>query len=273
MRAFRGAVCLGLMAWITGSAPSAAEIGREVDLALVLAVDVSGSIDADEARLQRQGYVAAITDPEVIGAIRAGIHRRIAVTYVEWHDSGLHRVLIDWTEIADAASAKAFAERLAEQPINIGRRTSISGAIEVGIELLRVPGVQPLRRVIDISGDGANNDGGPVDQARDHAVKAGITINGLPILNDRPNRFGFPNQADLDKYYEGCVIGGPGAFIVVAQSFETFAVAIRRKLILEIADSGGIRHDAQFVPPDYAPGCDIGERMSQEFYRRRFAPD
>lgn len=273
MRAIRRVVFLGLMLWLAGAAPTAAEIGREVDLALVLAVDVSGSIDADEARLQRQGYVAAITDPEVVGAIRAGIHRRIAVTYVEWHDYGMHRVLIDWTEIADAASAKTFADRLAEQPINIGRRTSISGAIEVGMELLRASGVQPLRQVIDISGDGANNDGEPVDLARDRAVKAGVTINGLPILNDRPNRFGFPNQPDLDKYYEGCVIGGPGAFLVVAKSFETFAVAIRRKLILEIADSGGIRHDAQMTPPGYAPGCDIGERMSREFYRRRFAPD
>lgn len=263
----------------------------EVDLQLVLAVDISGSVDQDEALLQRQGYVAAFRDPEVIRAIKGGMIGRIAVMYFEWASYGDNRLLVDWMVIGDEASAHLFAAMLAEAPIRTGLRTSITGAIDFALPRFAQADMRATRRVIDISGDGPNNDGGLIDFAREKAIAAGITINGLPIVNDRPNRFGFPNMIDLDKYYEGCVIGGPGAFIVVAQDFASFGEAVRRKLLLEIAGlvpeggraSVGRRETAQrpralpFQPgrallhrAQYSPGCDIGERRSRDFYQNRF---
>ncbi|MCW5732380.1 MAG: DUF1194 domain-containing protein [Alphaproteobacteria bacterium] len=263
----------------------------EVDLQLALAVDISGSVDQDEALLQRQGYVAAFRDPEIIRAIKGGMIGKIAVMYFEWASYGDNRLLVDWMVIGDEASAHMFAALLAEAPIRTGLRTSITGAIDFALPRFALGNFRATRRVIDISGDGPNNDGGLIDLAREKAIAAGITINGLPIVNDRPNRFGFPNMADLDKYYEGCVIGGPGAFIVVAQDFASFGEAVRRKLLLEIAGlvpeggraSVGRREAAQEArlapfPPargllhraQYTPGCDIGERRSRDFYQNRF---
>lgn len=271
---------LGLCAALSAVPVVAAE--EQVDLELALAVDVSGSVDQDEALLQRQGYVDAFRDPEIHRAIAGGIIGKIAVTYFEWASSGDNRVLVDWTLIQDAASARIFAATLAEAPIRTGLRTSISGAIEFAVPRFGANGFQGNRRVIDISGDGPNNDGALVDLARERAVAAGIVINGLPIVNDRPNRFGFPNMADLDKYYEGCVIAGPGAFVVVAEDFKSFAAAVRRKLLLEIAGAipdrpqrfaeGRPRAPRRILVSNtgYAPGCDIGERRSREYYRDRF---
>lgn len=261
------AFLLGLAAAACAAAAAAA---RPVDLELVLAVDVSGSIDAVEARLQRDGYVAALRHPDVIEAIQSGEHGRIALAYVEWAGYG-HRVLVlEWAEVADAASAEAFAARLAEAPISTGRRTSISAAIDFSLPLFEDNGFEGLRRTVDVSGDGANNDGRRVNDARDGAVAAGVTINGLPILNDRPNPFGFPVEKNLDRYYEACVIGGPGAFIVVARDFHAFAAAIRRKLVLEIAGrapAGADVKPAQFRGGDEgAPACDIGERRLRDYF-------
>ncbi|MGE0718325.1 MAG: DUF1194 domain-containing protein, partial [Alphaproteobacteria bacterium] len=223
---------LSFAALLFAGTPATAEA---VDLELVLAVDVSGSIDRDEAKLQREGYVAALVDPEVIAAIRGGPIGRIAVAYIEWAGYRHRRMVADWQVIADRESAERFAGRLAAAPIATGVSTSISGAIEFALPLFGAAGHVGERRVIDISGDGPNNDGPNVLAAREAALAQGVTINGLPILNDRPNTAGFPNLEDLDAYYEGCVIGGPGAFMVGADGFETFAAASRRKLFLEIA--------------------------------------
>ena len=261
-------------------APAAAE-RLPVDLELVLAVDVSGSIDAEEMKLQRDGYVAALTHPDVVSAITRGVLGRIALAYVEWAGHEVRRVVVDWAPISDRASAEAFAARLAAAPIRSGVSTSISGAIDYVLPMFGANGYEGTRRVIDISGDGPSNQGALVTVARDRAEAAGVVINGLPILNDRPNALNFPNLPDLDLYYEGCVITGDGAFVVVANNFEAFGEAVRRKLILEIADLPGPRRHYVGTPRArvfprragtgavYEKGCDIGERQVQEFYRRR----
>jgi hypothetical protein len=224
---------LALLALLLTASPAAA---LPVDLELVLAVDVSRSIDPDEARLQREGYVRALTDERVVQAIRSGVHGRIALTYVEWAAASLQFTVIGWTLIKDRASADAFAGKLAEAPMQSHSRTSISGAIDYSMQLFGKNGFEGERLVIDISGDGRNNDGRQAHLARNEAVARGITINGLPIINDRPT-FGFPPDANLDVYYETDVIGGPGAFMVVARNFEQFGEAILAKLIREIAQT------------------------------------
>jgi len=207
----------------------------EVDLELVLAVDVSGSIDEVEARLQRQGYVSALAHPRVVEAIEAGPLGRIAVTYFEWANDRYQRTIAEWTLVDDARSAEALAATVAEAPVVTAPWTSISGAIDHAAGLFENNGYRGLRRVIDVSGDGYNNRGRGVQAARDDAVATGLIINGLPIVNDRLNPWGGPPPADLDLYYQNYVIGGPGAFIVIARDFEDFARAILSKLILEIA--------------------------------------
>ncbi len=261
-------------------AAGAASADQPVDLELVLAIDVSGSIDADEAKLQRDGYMQAFLDPLVVRAIQAGERGAITVAYVEWASYNQRRTVVDWMVIKDEASSRAFVAELARNPPIIGMSTSISGAIEYGLNLFGKGGYKGARRVIDISGDGPNNSGGMVTFARDRAIASGVTINGLPVLNDRPNRMNFPTLPDLDLYYEGCVIGGPGAFVVVAQDFVNFAHAIRQKLILEIAGRVPDRR-TRFAAPRRAPslarpaeyvypkGCDVGERQSREFFRNR----
>ena len=249
-----------------------------VDIELILAVDISGSIDPDEAKLQRDGYARAIADPAVVKAIKSGIHGRIAVSYFEWADAMTQGSLVEWMVISDQVSAEAVSRRLLEHPIRTARRTSISGAIQYAIPLYGNGPHKGLRRVLDISGDGPNNDGAPVNLVRDEALAAGIVINGLPIMNGRVNTWGFPVLEDLDLYYEGCVIGGPGSFVVVAEGFQTFFEAVRRKLILEIATAPHVPPARQQSGPaikaqaggHYAKGCDIGERQSNEFWRRRF---
>jgi hypothetical protein len=257
------------MYWAAFAAPPAMAQARDVpvDLELIIAVDVSGSIDADEAKLQRDGYVGAFSDKEVIGAITGGMLGKIAVTYVEW--AGIHysRTIVDWTVVDSEGSAVAFAERVAAAPIQTELWTSISMAIETALPMFDGNGIEGTRRVIDISGDGPNNQGGLVTGFRDKAVAAGVTINGLPIVNDKPSPWGWPPLPGLDLYYKHCVIGGSGAFMVVANTFTDFARAVRKKLLLEIADRQPYRaaperlfRAAANEPPREPPPCDIGER-------------
>jgi hypothetical protein len=282
--------------------PAAAQDKKDVDLALALGIDISGSIDPEEARLQRQGYVMAFRDPVVVKAILGGANGRIAVAYYEWSDSWMQKLLIDWTLLDSEPAIAAFAQRLDEAPISIARRTSISGAIRYAIPLFGRSPYEAQRKVLDISGDGSNNDGGLVTDMRYEALKEKIVINGLPIMNDRPNPFGFPNEADLDRYYLHCVTGGPRSFVEVARNFEDFPRAVRKKLLQEVADRGPrsdfdiglgpLTEGAQlaqagrpkpheeedytkFVRPEYELGCDVGEKRSREFWQRRFgvSPD
>ena len=212
----------------------AARADEPVDVALVMAVDVSRSIDEDEARLQREGYRAAVSDPRVVEAIRGGMIGAVALCYLEWAGIEFQRVVIPWTRIGSQREAEAWAEALAQAPRTSLSWTSISGGIEASRRELSECPHEATRRVIDVSGDGVNNSGPPAEQARDRAVAEGITINGLPILNDRPT-FGRPPPVPLDQYYRESVIGGPGAFVIAAEDFEAFEQAVRRKLIREIA--------------------------------------
>ena len=293
-----------LIALLLCSATAIAQERKSVDLALALAIDISGSIDPEEAHLQRQGYVQAFRDPVIVKAILGGANGRIAVSYFEWSDSWLQKLLIDWTLLDSEQAIAAFATRLADAQISIARRTSISGAIRYSIPLFARAPYDADRKVLDISGDGSNNDGMLVTDMRYEALKARIIINGLPIMNDRPNPFGFPNEADLDKYYLACVTGGPRSFVEVAHNFDDFPRAVRKKLLQEVADIGprrdfdigsgpalrdGVRlaqtglprrqrgdeDYTRFVRPEYELGCDVGERRSREFWQRRFgsSPD
>jgi len=209
-----------------------------VDVALVLAVDVSRSIDEDEARLQREGYRAAVSDPRVVEAIRGGMLGSIAVAYTEWAGIEYQRLVIPWTRIGSQRDADLWSETLSQAPRASLSWTSISGAIDHARRVIAECPNEATRKVIDVSGDGVNNSGPPAEQARDRAAAEGITINGLPILNDRPT-FGRPPPVPLDQYYRESVIGGPGAFMIAAEDFEAFGNAVRRKLIREIAGLGG----------------------------------
>jgi Protein of unknown function (DUF1194) len=198
-----------------------------VDLQLVLAVDASGSVDQRRFELQQQGYVAAFHDPRVLRAIQSGAAQAIAVTMVQWTGPALQIQVLPWTLINDAVTAHAFADAIAATPRQLfSGGTSISGVIDYAVPLMLESQFHGARRVIDVSGDGSNNRGRPVASARDDAVRAGIVINGLPILALEP---------DLDRYFSDQVIGGPGAFVIATKSYETFAEAILKKLIREMA--------------------------------------
>jgi hypothetical protein len=205
-----------------------------VDVLLVLAVDVSRSIDEDEARLQREGYRNAVSDPRVVEVIRRGMIGAVGLAYVEWAGFEYQRLVLPWTRIANQAEADAWASALAEAPRASLSWTSISGGIDFARRTLAEAPFEGTRRVIDVSGDGVNNSGRPAELARDEAVAQGIVINGLPIINDRPT-FGRMPQIPLDQYFQQSVIGGTGAFMIVAEDFDAFGTAVRRKLIREIA--------------------------------------
>lgn len=223
------------MAGMTGLAvPARAQDGGPVDLQLVLAVDVSRSVDAEEARLQREGYRDAMADRQVLAAIAGGTLGAIAVAYVEWAGVASQILVLPWTRIGSPAEAASWSERLAASPRESRSWTSLSGALRFSGEVLRACPWEGTRRVIDVSGDGANNQGPSPEAERDRLVADGVVINGLPIVNDRPN-FGAAPFGDLESYYRGAVIGGPGSFLIVAADFEAFGEAIRRKLVQEIA--------------------------------------
>lgn len=257
---------LGFFAAILVSSPGPARAETKVDVELVLAVDISYSMDEDELRLQRHGYAEALTSPEVQAAIANGTLRRIAVAYVEWAGAAEQRLVVDWALIDGPESARAFADKLLAQPYRRAYRTSISGALVFSAPLFDRNAFDGVRRVIDVSGDGANNQGIPVEDARDEAVRRGIVINGLPILIKRPN-FGNMDLAELDRYYEDCVIGGEGSFMVPIKSREQFGAAIRMKLIMEIADLGPALGPASPRARPVAtrnPLCLVGEKLWQE---------
>jgi hypothetical protein len=212
--------------------------GEPVDVLLVLAVDVSRSVDDDEARLQREGYRAAVSDPQVIEAIRGGMIGAIGLAYVEWAGAEYQRLVLPWMRIGGVAEARAWSEKLAEAPRASLSWTSISGGLDFSRTVLAQAPYEATRRVIDVSGDGVNNSGGPVELARDRLVAEGVTINGLPIVNDRPT-FGRMPPIPLDEYYRDSVIGGAGAFVIVAEDFQSFGNAVKRKLIREIAALDG----------------------------------
>ncbi len=207
-----------------------------VDLELVLAVDVSGSMDPEEQAVQRRGYAAALRHPDVIHAIVDGGYGRIALTYVEWAGATSQRTIVPWSLVDGAEAAEAFAEALDTRPISDMHGTSISGAIDYAVGLFAEDGYAGLRKTIDVSGDGPNNNGRPVAPARDAAVAAGVVINGLPIMIRPSSVF-----ISLDRYYADCVIGGPGSFVLPVKDRDQLAEAIRRKLVLEVAGELVIR--------------------------------
>jgi hypothetical protein len=228
-------ICALVLAFATWGPPPARAADVPVDLELVLAADVSGSMDEVELALQRQGYLRALVNPRVIKAIQSGQHRRIAIAFVEWAGPHWQNLVANWALVYDTASARAFADKIAESPVGSESRTSISTAIDFIAPMFANNGFKGTRRVIDISGDGPNNRGRPILAAREEALALGLTINGLPIVNDRPNPWGGPASANLDIYYEENVIGGPGAFMIPVTGMKNFADAILSKLIREIA--------------------------------------
>jgi hypothetical protein len=217
----------------------AAAWAETVDLTLVLAVDVSDSIDIEELQLQRKGYIDAFVHSDIIEAIKGGKYGRIAVAYFEWADSSEQTLVADWMIIKDLESARAFGEKLRQAPVRKGHFTSISAAISYSLNLLRRSPHQTERKVIDISGDGRSNDGPPLAGARAAALSWNVTINGLPIENERSLDASNLAPGQMAQYYKDEVIGGPEAFIVVARNFTDIARAISRKLLREIAGDEG----------------------------------
>jgi hypothetical protein len=236
-----------LAATMAGSGTRPAQAATEVDLQLVLAVDVSRSIDEVEAELQRRGYIEALTHDKVMDAVLSGEHRRIALNYLEWAGTHYQTVVIDWTLIDSRPAIRRFAEKLAEAPRQSQSWTAVGAALAFSAQRFENSGFASKRRVIDISGDGRTNDGPPAELVRDKLVSQGIVINGLPVMMNRSN-FGRPPDTLLDKYYEENVIGGPGAFMIVASTFEDFGKAVRNKLIREISSRPKTRPDTRPGP-------------------------
>src|SRR5437588_4715638 len=228
------AAIITLLASLAGIAVARAET---VDLLLVLAADVSRSIDDGEFNLQRKGYAAAMTDPRVLRANAGGRNHAIAITFIEWSGASDQNVVVDWTVMRDEEAAGGIAATMIAAPRSFLGRTSISAAIDYSLERLAAAPPQAEKRIIDISGDGTNNSGRPVTEARDQAIAAGVTINGLAIINDRPN-LGYSAHTQppggLPLYYRQNVIGGPNAFLIVVQDFNSFADAMANKLAKEI---------------------------------------
>lgn len=222
----------GSLAALAGPLPARAE--TKVDLQLVLAVDVSRSIDEVEAELQRRGYIEALTNDRVIDAILSGENKRIALCYTEWAGTHYQVVVIDWNVIDTPNAARRFAEKLAEAPRASQSWTAVGAAMAFAALRFENSGFDSRRRVIDVSGDGRTNDGPPAELVRDKLVAQGIVINGLPVMMNRTN-FGRPPDTGLDRYYEENVIGGPGSFMISAASFDDFGRAVRSKLIREIS--------------------------------------
>lgn len=265
-RLFIGAVA-AVIAAITGfgfAAPSGpqrlAQGVTPVDVELVLAVDVSYSMDPEEQQLQREGYIAALTSHEFMQALRQGMHGRVAITYVEW--AGMHhqQIIVPWRLIDGPESADGFAADIQRARYTRASRTSISGALLFSTPLFDGSGFRGVRRVIDVSGDGVNNNGPLVDVTRDEVIAKGITINGLPIMIKRPTTATMDIE-ELDIYFEDCVIGGPGAFVIPIKARDQFKEAIRTKLVLEIA---GREPPARVIPAQARKpriSCAIGEQI------------
>ena len=241
-------------------APRLPAMPTEVDVALVLAVDISFSMDLEELALQRAGYVEALRSPEVHKAIANGATGRIAISFFEWAGVNIQHHLLPWTVIDSPESALAAAAEIEKQPTRRGQRTSISGAIDFSVRQLDEVPFRALRKVMDISGDGPNNSGRVVTVARDEALRKGISINGLPIAIRKP---GYLDISELDIYYEDCVIGGQGAFVIPITEKAQFIQTIKTKLIMEISDAPS--EPARLIMPAQVRvprvSCTVGEDM------------
>jgi len=250
------------------SAAAAAEDTRPtVDVELVLAVDVSYSMDMDELAIQREGYAQAIVSKEFLQALKSGPNGKIAVTYFEWAASSDQKIIIPWRLIDGPETADAVANEIMKTPIRRASRTSISGAIYFAMPLFNEDPYHGLRRVIDISGDGPNNNGAPVTGARDEALSKGIVINGLPIMVKEPS-YSTMDIDNLDWYYEDCVIGGPGSFVISIKDREKFKEAIRTKLLLEVAGRVPERRVVHVAEREPRVSCMIGEKIWQDRWGR-----
>lgn len=260
-------VCIGALL-MSSSAPAAGQERYDTDLELVLAVDVSKSMNEEELLLQRRGYTEAFRSPEIIKAITSGIHGNISVLYLEWASRGHARTTVPWMTIDSAESARRFAERLERQDLVRVDRTSISNALKIAGKEIESNEFNGIRRVIDISGDGPNNQGERVSAVRDRLVGAGIVINGLPLMiSDVVGGFGIEN---LDEYYKKCVIGGPGSFVIAVTDLKQFHGAIKRKLYLEIAGRKAKPDvvSVQFQDAGDGPDCLVGEKIWRNFMER-----
>jgi Protein of unknown function (DUF1194) len=273
--AIAGGVVAGMAAPNPRSQPGHQSAGKEgapsVDVELVLAVDVSYSMDMDELAIQREGYAQAIVSKEFLQALKALPNGKISVTYFEWAASNDQKIIIPWRVIDGPETADAVAEEILKTPIRRASRTSISGAIYFAMPLFDENPYRGIRRVIDISGDGPNNNGSPVTGARDIALSKGITINGLPIMVKEPS-YSTMDIENLDWYYEDCVIGGPGSFVVSIKDREKFKEAIRTKLLLEVA---GRTPERPVVPvaektveKEPRVSCLVGEKIWQDRWGR-----
>ncbi|MBN8967607.1 MAG: DUF1194 domain-containing protein [Rhizobiales bacterium] len=243
--------------------PAQVDDTRRVDIELVLAVDISYSMDVDELAVQREGYAEALTSPDFLRALKSGPTGKVAVTFFEWASAADQKIIVAWRVIDGPESADAVAAEILKAPLRRASRTSISGAINFAMPLFEQNPYRGLRRVIDISGDGPNNNGEPVTIARDAAIAKGVIINGLPIMVKETN-FATMDIENLDYYYEDCVIGGPGAFVVPIKNREKFKEAIRTKLVLEVA---GRMPEGRVVPvaaSEPRVPCGIGEKMWRE---------
>jgi hypothetical protein len=238
-----------------------------VDVELILAVDVSYSMDMDELAIQREGYAQAIISKEFLQALKSGPHGRISVTYFEWAASTDQKIIIPWRVIEGPESADAVANEIMKTPIRRASRTSISGAINFAMPLFDESPYRGLRRVIDISGDGPNNNGVPVVGARDAALEKGVVINGLPIMVKEPS-YSTMDIDNLDLYYEDCVIGGPGSFVVTIKDREKFKEAIRTKLLLEVAGRTPERPTVPVAGKEPRVSCMIGEKIWSDRWGR-----
>ena len=254
----------GLLASLGLAAPSRLMLAQAtaipVDTELVLAVDVSYSMDPEEQQIQREGYIDAITSREFMGAIRAGTHGKVAMTYFEWAGPEDQKIIVPWRAVDGPETADAFAGEIARAPYRRASRTSIGGALMFAKPLFAASGFRGLRRVVDVSGDGPNNSGPLVVPQRDDLVAAGITINGLPLMLNRPNSFSMDIE-NLDIYYEDCVIGGPGAFVLAVRERAQFKEAIRTKLILEVAELTSTPRVQRVQARQSRISCTIGEQM------------
>ncbi|SEN45829.1 DUF1194 domain-containing protein [Bradyrhizobium sp. OK095] len=242
---------------------------QTVDVELVLAVDVSYSMDMDELAIQREGYAQAIQSKEFLQALKLGPNGRIAVTYFEWAASTDQKIIIPWRLIDGPETADAVAAEILKTPIRRASRTSISGAINFAMPLFDEDPYRGLRRVIDISGDGPNNNGGPVTMARDAALEKGIVINGLPIMVKEPS-YSTMDIDNLDYYYEDCVVGGPGSFVITIKDRDKFKEAIRTKLLMEVAGRMPERPVMRVADKDKEPrvSCMIGEKIWSDRWGR-----
>jgi hypothetical protein len=247
--------------------PQLSENLPSVDVELVIAVDVSYSMDMDELAIQREGYAQAIISKEFLQALKTGPNGKISVTYFEWAASSDQKIIIPWRVIDAPETADAVANEIMKTPIRRASRTSISGAINFAMPLFDENPYRGLRRVIDISGDGPNNNGSPVTVARDAALEKGITINGLPIMVKEPS-YSTMDIDNLDFYYEDCVIGGPGSFVVSIKDRDKFKEAIRTKLLLEVAGRTPERQIVPVTEKEPRVPCMIGEKIWQDRWGR-----